>query len=249
MFWIWRQGLESSPGLVFFSKMGLFSVIFIHRLLADQKNLNVYAVEPNEEMRNGFKKNLPDIQILDGTASSIPFQDGFFQVVFVAQAFHWFSNIESLREIHRVIKPQSKCKFGKSGLLLIWNMEDREAEPYIGELRDLYEKYDFAAPQYRKNEWQNVFRTNEGNALFSDLDTRFIKNSKIYLPISYIWLRVLSKSYVASLDESEKLILKKRVEDVIENYKNHQIQLPEYDEMCLHFPYYTEITWCFNKNL
>ncbi len=206
------------------------------------------AVEPNLEMRKAFSQNLPNIQIFDAAASSIPFDDGFFQVVCVAQAFHWFANIESLREIHRIIKPQSSCKYGKSGLLLIWNMEDRDEEPYIGELRDLYEKYDAGAPQYRKNEWKNVFETKEGKSLFSDVNSRFIKNKDIYLPLSHIWSRVLSKSYVASLDDAEKMILKRKVEDVIEKYKEFHVRKPGYDELCLHYPYYSEVAWCFNKN-
>jgi ubiquinone/menaquinone biosynthesis C-methylase UbiE len=184
-----------------------------------------------------------EIKICDGTASEIPFEDGFFQIVFIAQAFHWFSNSESLREIRRVIKPQAKCKTGKSGLLLIWNMEDREAEAHIAELRDLYEKYDYDVPQYRKNEWKNVFKLND--SLFSDLNTKFVKNDKIYLPVSHIWKRVLSKSYIARLSESEKSILKEKVEQVIEKYKHLQIQMQGSDEKCLHFPYYSEITWCY----
>ena len=183
-------------------------------------------------------------KICDGTAASIPFDDGFFQIVFIAQAFHWFSNTESLREIHRVIKPQSQCKTGKSGLLLIWNMEDREAEAHVAELRDLYEKYDYAVPQYRKNEWKNVFKLNE--SLFSNLKTKFVKNDKIYLPVSHIWKRVLSKSYIASLSESEKSVLKEKVEQVIEKYKHLQIQIEGCDENSLRFPYYSEVTWCYN---
>ena len=216
------------------------------RLLAGQDNFNVYAVEPNEEMRKELTKNVPNIKIYDGTASCMPFEDHFFQIVFIAQAFHWFSNSESLREIHRVIMPQRKCKIGKSGLLLIWNMEDREVEPYIGELRDLYEKYDFAVPQYRKNEWKNIFKIND--SLFDDLNSQFVKNLNIYLPVSDVWKRVVSKSYIASLKESEKEILKGQVEQVIEKYKNKQVQIAGSNEMSLHFPHYTEITWCYNKN-
>ena len=49
--------------------------------------------------------NLP---VLEGTSTDIPYPDGFFNVVTVAQAFHWFDNLDSLTEMRRVLKPGGK---------------------------------------------------------------------------------------------------------------------------------------------
>lgn len=199
-------------------------------------------------MRKVFSVNLPNVPIYDGLSTKIPFDDGFFQIVFIAQAFHWFSNIETLREVYRVLKGQSACKTGKAGVALIWNMEDRDEESYIGELRDLYEKYDANVPQYRKNTWKNVFlNNNETKLLFYDTFTNFFKNKEIYLPLSHVWSRILSKSYIASLPDDEKDNLKAKVEEVLAKSTQYYVKRPDYNELCLHFPYYTEVTCCYSK--
>jgi hypothetical protein len=43
-------------------------------------------------MRQAFSKVLPDVPILAAEATSIPVKDATFDAVFIAQAFHWFSN-------------------------------------------------------------------------------------------------------------------------------------------------------------
>ncbi len=41
--------------------------------------------------------------------------------VLSAQAFHWFANMDSLKEIHRVLKPQGH-------LGLVWNQRDTQVD-------------------------------------------------------------------------------------------------------------------------
>ena len=52
-----------------------------------------------------------EIEILDGAATQIQLPDASIDVITIAQAFHWFANKDSLKEFHRVLKPN-----GKSGL-------------------------------------------------------------------------------------------------------------------------------------
>ncbi|MBE9126100.1 MULTISPECIES: class I SAM-dependent methyltransferase [unclassified Coleofasciculus] len=79
------------------------------------------AVEPVEGMRRQFSSLLPGIEIMFGTAESIPLASASVDVVLVAQAFHWFQGKSSLQEIHRVLKPGG-------WLGLIWNVRDESVE-------------------------------------------------------------------------------------------------------------------------
>lgn len=50
-----------------------------------REGLEIVAVEPNEAMINGFRKVVPGVSILQGTADSLPFQDNSIDAVFVGQ--------------------------------------------------------------------------------------------------------------------------------------------------------------------
>jgi ubiquinone/menaquinone biosynthesis C-methylase UbiE len=95
------------------SGTGIFTKLLV------QRGLNVDACEPASEMRRKFRESLPDVQVFEGTATCIPIEGGTYDVVVAAQAFHWFDNVDALKEIHRVLKKNGS-------LVLIWNMEDRE---------------------------------------------------------------------------------------------------------------------------
>lgn len=199
-------------------------------------------------MRGIFKKNLPNIPIHDGLANNIPFDDGFFQIVIAAQAFHWFANIESLREINRVLKKQTDCKNGKSGLALIWNTEDYNASPYMKEIFDLCCKYDYKVPQYYKFEWKHVFENvTESKILFSEMNSKFFKNSEVYLPLSLIWPRIISKSYITTESELEIAKIKQKIEQIVDKYKSYLVKRPNEKELCLQYPYFMELVWFYTK--
>lgn len=89
---------------------------------------SVTAVEPVENMRAKLKSILPETPALDGTSWNIPVDSESQDAVIIAQAFHWFDDIQSLKEIHRVLKPGGK-------LVLIWNMESKRSA-WVGKLRE-----------------------------------------------------------------------------------------------------------------
>lgn len=69
-----------------------------------RRNLHYVGVEPAAAMRAKFAENFPHIPCVDGTAASLPFPDGHFDAVFIGQAFHWFADEVSLKEIARCLK-------------------------------------------------------------------------------------------------------------------------------------------------
>jgi SAM-dependent methyltransferase len=85
------------------------------------RGLKVLAVDPSSAMLAQLRTGLPDLEVREGTAETIPLEDGTVDAVTVAQAFHWFEPQPALREIHRVLRPNG-------GLALFSNLR-RDDDP------------------------------------------------------------------------------------------------------------------------
>ncbi|KAL9080073.1 MAG: hypothetical protein Q9157_001096 [Trypethelium eluteriae] len=133
---------------------GKFTEILARR----HEEFRITAVEPHEGMRQVLQaKHLKNVEVKEGMANQIPVDDHTVDAVIVAQAFHWFANVESLREFHRVLKPHG-------ALGLVWNIEDYNAArshvaatSWEAELQDLTWSFDDGAPRYRHEKWKEVF--------------------------------------------------------------------------------------------
>ena len=75
--------------------------------------VELVAVEPAANMRAVLEERLPAVRVLDGTAESIPLDDGSVDAVVVGNAFHHFDRERAFAEIARVPRP------GR-GLALFW---------------------------------------------------------------------------------------------------------------------------------
>ena len=102
----------------------------------------VVAVEPLDEMRALLERTVPTAEARAGRAEAIPAEDGEFDAVFVAQAFHWFATDEVVAELARVMRPGAR-------LALLWNtLESSRFEPplpaaYRARVRSLREGVEF----------------------------------------------------------------------------------------------------------
>jgi SAM-dependent methyltransferase len=106
---------------------------------------DVVAVEPVAGMREQLDRLLVDVEVLDGTAESIPLPDGSVDSVTVAQAFHWFDLPVAFAEIHRVLRDDG-------GLALVWNMRD-ESVPWVAEMSRIIEWKNRDAARYQTIDW------------------------------------------------------------------------------------------------
>lgn len=190
-----------------------------------ERGYSVTAVEPVDAMR--AKISLPNVTCLSGTSWSIPVPSQSQDIVMLAQCFHWFDDIQSLVEIHRVLKP--------GGLLvLIWNMESKRS-PWVAKLRDLYEAFDGTAPQYRLGHWKNVFE--KANELYTPLKHETFQYDTTAKK-SDVWTRITSKSYIAILDKQKQDELYEKVKNVLNEY---QLE----DEFI--YPLDTDMYWCYKN--
>lgn len=194
---------------------------FTH-LLA-QRRWNVTAVEPVAGMRAEFQKQVPDVKIFEGSAESLPFQDGAFDAVVVAQAFHWFRGREALREFHRVLAPGGR-------LVLIWNARD-ESVPWVQTLTALLAPFEGETPRYTSGRWREAFAQ---PSIFTPLHSKSFRHDQ-QGNVDILVDRVASISFVAALDGPEKTELLSNVRALGESVA---------PDSTLTIPYRTDLYWC-----
>lgn len=141
-----RDGLALGAGKTVLD-LGAGTGKFTPRLLAT--GARVIAVEPVAEMRAKLTAAHPEVQALAGTAAAIPLQDATVDAVLCAQAFHWFANADSLREIARVLKPGGR-------LGLIWNMRDARVS-WVAQLDAIVNAFESDTPRYYTGAWRKAF--------------------------------------------------------------------------------------------
>jgi SAM-dependent methyltransferase len=160
------------------------------------------AVDPSASMREIFERVDTDVVVLDGSDVQIPLQNKCVDVVFAAQAFHWFDESRSLEEIHRVL-------VDRGGLGLIWNERDET----VDWVRDL----SHAMQWDRKQPYEvgkDFTRTIAGGP-FTDVERVTFAHAQTLTPDA-LYQRVLSTSYITTMESSEREPLMKRVGDVVE---------------------------------
>jgi len=85
-----------------------------------ENNFKVFAVEPNEEMREAaetlFKNNRNFVSV-NGTSEHTQLDNESIDVIFCGQAFHWFDLEKTKPEFQRILKPGGN-------IVLAWNERD-----------------------------------------------------------------------------------------------------------------------------
>ena len=109
------------------------------RLLVNA-GLKVYAVEPNDEMREAAEALLFDeskFNSVGAAAEGTGLEDDSVDLITAAQAFHWFNNETTKQEFRRILKPGGS-------LALIWNRRNTIQpfqQAYDGILREFAPEY------------------------------------------------------------------------------------------------------------
>ncbi|CAO0791058.1 unnamed protein product [Mucor circinelloides] len=197
------------------------------------KGFIVTAVEPVEGMRTKLMEVVPGVPCIEGTSWSIPVDGASQNAIVVAQAFHWFDDIKTLEEMHRVLKP------GGYGILA-WNLESGDRSEWVAKLRNCYEEYDEGVPQFRKMKWRQVFDTEKAKSLFSLPYKSELFKHDYWVPKQDIWRRVLSKSYIASLDAPQQEALKVKVDAILK-------QVPTDDQNRVLYPHDSHLIYFEKK--
>jgi ubiquinone/menaquinone biosynthesis C-methylase UbiE len=184
----------------------------------------VVAVEPLAEMRAQLTRQVPGVEILDGSAESIPLDDGSVDAIFVAQAFHWFDGRRSLTEFKRVLRPTG-------GLALLWNTtpwETRET-PWFAAVDDLLEERRVDLDTLRRNasgRWMEAFVDEHD---FGPLADATFDNPQRASRTEFVD-SLASRSYIAVLEPDERAAVLAGLEQLLDRpdapVEGNQVSIP-----------------------
>lgn len=191
-------------------EIGSGTGIFTRALLAhpDWKDAvaELRAIEPSEGMRAQFNKTTVDERVtcIEGTFDTSPVEDGWADVIVIAQAFHWCPDYDTAsREFARILKPDGVVAF-------IWNLEDRDGAGWVAQMRERIELHENGTPQFRLMLWRATFDTPSYKEFFEP-PTEEVWTYNLLGSEKIVVDRACSKSYVAVLDDEKK---NRAVEDV-----------------------------------
>jgi len=179
----------------------------------------VTAIEPLDGMRSVLARELPEVTAMAGSAEEIPLEDESVDAIFVGQAFHWFDREKAPREIARVLRRGG-------GLVPIWNTRE-EREGWIGEIREIIERYKRDAPQHEDDEWRTGV---DDSGLFEPVQQRDFEQVQ-EVPRAQAVEVFASRSYVSALPAEERQRALEEISAVIP------------DRETITIPYTTEVYW------
>ncbi|MDI3242649.1 class I SAM-dependent methyltransferase [Arthrobacter sp. AL08] len=113
---------------------GKFTALLVGR------GLRTAAVDPSADMLEQLRRALPGVTAVEGTAERTGLPDSAFDVVTVAQAWHWCDPLLASTEIARILRPH--------GVLgLIWNQLDTSV-PWVHRLSRIMHAGDVHKPHF-----------------------------------------------------------------------------------------------------
>lgn len=191
-----------------------------------QHDLHPTVTEWLPNMLAILKAKHPKLSSAIAKAESIPFKDTTFEGVLTAQAFHWFANHVTLKDIARVLK---------SGGYLCILFQERNSQVSWGYE---YHKIIFSYPheaivKFELGAWKSAF---ENQHYFSPLEHQKFTYSHHFFKKNLIQ-RALGMSFIAALSETKKAEVVQRIENLCATHP----QIKDYD--IIGFPYITHVYW------
>eukprot|EP01133_Synstelium_polycarpum_P007299 gene7299-8489_t len=201
---------------------------------------NVTCVEPSAEFRDECtllldrcKAQRPalNFHVVDGTATAIPLASESVDVIFISQAFHWFSTVEAMVEIARVLK--------KGGLVMFLWYDMDVSDSLTKDLTDIFHEkyYDGLTPQFRSYKWRAVFDQEAVKAVVATpLEMKPFHFDQISSR-DLIVERAMSVSYISLLSAEKKAELAAELQACVDRHPRSTGQ------ETFTIPYRVEIYW------
>ncbi|MGL5404135.1 MAG: class I SAM-dependent methyltransferase [Acinetobacter sp.] len=192
-----------------------------------QTQAKVIAVEPVTAMREQLKQSYSTVECLQTSSDQLLVKDESINAIICAQSFHWFSNIETLKEMYRVLIPTGH-------LGLVWNQRDITVD-WVKALADEIAPFEADTPRYHSEKWKQVFEQQQ-LFQFNGLQTFQLKHTGTVEQV--VSKRLLSTSFIAAMPEHQQQQLKARFEQIVFDFTGQtaqdQIDFP-YTTFAYHF--------------
>lgn len=201
------------------SGTGISSIPFL------ENGNRLLAVEPNLAMRKAAETlyvKYPNFSSVNGAAENTTLSDYSVDLIFCAQAFHWFNIEKAKKEFNRILKPGGH-------IVLVWNERNADA-PFTKAYNDVLKAY---LPEYSKVDHRN-FSTERLQTFFEPKALNFIQlpnDQTCDLP--GLQGRLKSASYCPLIGELHDLVMNK-VEVLFKEFAHHG---------SIRFDYKTKIYW------
>lgn len=176
-----------------------------------EMGLNVYAVEPNAEMKNAADKIFSECENYyshPGTAENTGLPQNSVDLIFSAQAFHWFDVDKAKSEFRRILKSEN------DEVILIWNKRLTSGTEFLTKYELLLKKY---STDYNKVNHVNIERKGFKEFYGKDGYKKVVfKNVQSFDREGFMG-RVFSSSYVP-LEGKENEIIKNSLNKLFDEF-------------------------------
>jgi len=225
-----KEQLISEDSVI--ADIGSGTGIFTKLLL--KAGCTVYAVEPNDEMREAAEKILgwyPNFISINGQAEATTLGRRSVDMIAAAQAFHWFDAEETKREFKRILKPTGS-------LVLVYNSRQIERTPFMKGYDQLLKKY---CPEYEGIAQQYINFQQAKDFFGTEEVTHFVCNNFQIFNFEGLKGRLLSSSYTPKEDQVGYQLLLAGLEALFEKHQeNGQVQFTYETEMFYGKPVFLE---------
>jgi SAM-dependent methyltransferase len=133
--------------------------------------MTVHCVEPNADMRAAAERMLgkyAGFRSVNGSGEQTTLPDRSVDLIFSAQAFHWFDHAPAAREFRRIGKPGGH-------VAIVWNKRSTTGSPFLAAYDELLLRYgtDYANVAHEKRsptiaEYESLFGTTVTRSTFAN---------------------------------------------------------------------------------
>jgi SAM-dependent methyltransferase len=185
--------------------------------------LEVFAVEPNKEMREAAKKLLHDhknFHSVDASAEKTTLKDHSVDVIIAGQAFHWFDKERTKQEFKRILKPGGY-------VVLIWNDRRTNSTEFLRSYEDFLQ---LCGTDYKEVNHRNTQDKKKFDAFFGENNytEKWFDN---FQEVDFTGLkgRVLSSSYMPNEGHKDYEHMMYCLKKVFARYQQNNTVRLDYD--------------------
>ncbi|KAG1832695.1 S-adenosyl-L-methionine-dependent methyltransferase [Suillus variegatus] len=169
------------------------------------------AIEPSGGMRDFWTKSVQDNRctIVNGTFDDTGVEDGWADLIIIAQAFHWCLDYgKAFTEFARILNKGGAAVF-------VWYLADREAAGWVAQVQHCVEARGNGSPRFRLDVLRQAFSTPEYTSLFHPQEEKQWAHHGLATDQT-VTDRALSWSYIAVLPPDEKAKVAEGIKGILE---------------------------------